>query len=134
MPADASAPARQRLRVFLVENNDDTRNTMTQLITLMGCEALSAATMAEALERLPGADADVLVSDIGLPDGDGWELLRRLEGLSRRPYAVAMSGYGMAEDRERSLKAGYRHHLVKPMDIERLEALLEEAARERFGA
>jgi CheY-like chemotaxis protein len=57
-------------------------------------------------------------------------MLSRLH-LPRPAYAIAMSGYGMKEDRERSYAAGFRHHLVKPMDIEKLERLLEEAARER---
>lgn len=130
MPADHPTPANERLRVFIVENNDDTRLTLSMLLRVMGHEVRSAATMQEALDKLPEADADVIVSDIGLPDGDGWEMLSRLR-LPRPVYAIAMSGYGMAEDRERSQAAGFRHHLVKPMDIEKLETLLEEAARER---
>ncbi|WP_057298609.1 response regulator [Pelomonas sp. Root1217] len=119
-----------RLRVFIVENHDDTRNTLSMLMVAMGHEVRSVSCMREALDQLPAADADVLVSDIGLPDGDGWELMQRLR-LEHPLYAIAMSGYGMAEDRERSLAAGFRYHLVKPMDIEKLEALLAEAARER---
>lgn len=121
-----------RLRVFVVENNDDTRITLTQLLALMGHEVRSAATMQEALARLAQSDPDVIISDIGLPDGDGWELLQRLQ-LPRPVYAIAMSGYGMEEDIERSTAAGFRQHLVKPMDIDKLEALLEEAARERLA-
>ncbi|RZJ07456.1 MAG: response regulator, partial [Rubrivivax sp.] len=120
----------ERLRVFIVENNDDTRLTLSMLLRVMGHEVQSAATMNEALDQLPGADADVIVSDIGLPDGDGWEMLSRLH-LPRPAYAIAMSGYGMQEDRERSFAVGFRHHLVKPMDIDKLESLLLEAARER---
>jgi len=127
-PKDSSPSS--RLRVFIVENHDDTRDILSMLMSAMGCEVRSVSCMRDALEQLPGADADVLLSDIGLPDGDGWELMRRLH-LEHPVYAIAMSGYGMAEDRERSLAAGFRHHLVKPMDIEKLEALLAEAARER---
>jgi two-component system CheB/CheR fusion protein len=86
--------------------------------------------MKEALERLPAADCDVLISDIGLPDGDGWELMRRLQ-LPRPIYAVAISGFGMSSDCARSRSVGYRHHLVKPYGVERLPEILEEAARER---
>jgi len=118
------------LRVFVVENHDDTREMLMQLLSLMGHDVRCAASMREALEALPGSDPDVLISDIGLPDGDGWQLMERAH-LPRRVYAIAMSGYGMSADRERSAAAGFRHHLVKPMDIEKLEALLEEAARER---
>jgi CheY-like chemotaxis protein len=129
MPAPSPAP-RTRLRIFLVENHDDTRLILSQLLSLMGHEVRSAACMQEALDTLPGVAPDVLLSDIGLPDGDGWELMRRLH-LQHPPYAIAMSGYGMEADRERSAAAGYRHHLVKPMDIDKLERLLAEAALER---
>lgn len=126
----AEHPASGTLRVFIVENDDDTRITLSQLLAIMGHEVRSASTMQEALAKLPDAHADVIVSDIGLPDGDGWEMMQRLS-LSRPAYAIAMSGYGMEEDRERSRAAGFRHHLVKPMDIDKLESLLDEAARER---
>jgi two-component system CheB/CheR fusion protein len=135
MPAhapDTPAPP-QRLRVFIVENNDDTRLILSQLLTVMGHDVRSASSMHEALDKLPHADPDVIVSDIGLPDGDGWELLQRV-ALPRPVYAIAMSGYGMAEDRDRSRAAGFRHHLVKPMDIEKLELLLDEALHEQATA
>jgi CheY-like chemotaxis protein len=118
------------LRVFVVENHDDSRLMLTMLLSQMGHHVESAASMQEALNALPEADPEVLVSDIGLPDGDGWELLQRVH-LPHEVYAIAMSGYGMAADRERSKAAGFRHHLVKPMDIEQLEDLLAEALRER---
>lgn len=122
------APARP-LRVFVVENHADSRLMLTMLLSSMGHQVTSAASMQEALRALPEADPEVLVSDIGLPDGDGWELLKCLH-LPHEVYAIAMSGFGMASDRARSLEAGYRHHLVKPMDIEQLESLLAEASRE----
>ena len=115
------------LRILLVENHDDTRLSMTLLLEQCGYSVAGAATMGEALELLALKDWDVLVSDIGLPDGDGWELLRRARPR-RAPYAIAMSGYGMNADRARSLAAGYRHHLVKPMATEQLEGILREVA------
>ena len=120
--ADVHPP--HALRVFLVENHVDTRESLTMLLESIGHTVLSAETMAEALERLPHGDCDVLISDIGLPDGNGWELLRQVR-LPRPIYAIAMSGYGMKADRERSLAAGYRHHLVKPMAPEQIERILE---------
>jgi two-component system CheB/CheR fusion protein len=128
MSADTLQPVRP-LKVFVVENHDDSRLMLTMLLTQMGHQVKSAASMEEALGALPRAEPEVLVSDIGLPDGDGWQLLRRLR-LPHPLYAIAMSGFGMNADRERSRAAGFRHHLVKPMDIEQLEALLAEAADE----
>ena len=78
---------------------------------------------------LPPARCDVLISDIGLPDGNGWELMTQL-GDERPRYAIAMSGFGMSSDRQRSLGVGYRHHLLKPVEPNQLERLLDEAAAE----
>ena len=117
------------MRIFIVENHEDTRFLLQLLLEQLGHTVLSATTLAEALEAVPGARADVLISDIGLPDGNGWELLTRL-GDARPPYAIAMSGFGQLSDRQRSLIAGYRHHLLKPVEPNRLETLLDEAASE----
>ena len=117
------------MRIFIVENHEDTRFLLQLLLEQLGHTVLSATTLAEALAAIPGARSDVLISDIGLPDGNGWELLTRL-GDARPPYAIAMSGFGQLSDRQRSLIAGYRHHLLKPVEPNRLETLLDEAARE----
>lgn len=111
------------LRVFVVENHVDSRESLRMLLESCGHTVLTAGSMREALEALPHGDCDVLISDIGLPDGNGWELLRQAR-LPRPIYAIAVSGYGMAADRERSLAAGYRH-LVKPMAPEQIEGILE---------
>jgi CheY-like chemotaxis protein len=117
------------LRVYIVENHDDTRTLLALLLEQMGHTTFAAATMGQALNDIPVLDCDVLISDIGLPDGDGWELLQKLE-LPRAIYAVAISGYGMNADRAKSKAVGYRHHLVKPTGPEQLATILEKAARE----
>ena len=117
------------LRIFIVENHDDTRFLLGLLLEQLGHTVMSAASMQEALRVIPAAACDVLISDVGLPDGNGWELLKRL-GAERPKYAVAMSGFGMSADRDRSRSAGYRHHLLKPIEPNQLESLLDEAARE----
>ncbi|HKO68138.1 MAG TPA: response regulator [Burkholderiaceae bacterium] len=121
--------APHRLRVFVVENHADTREFLTFMLEELGHQVVVAETMTRALREVPVANCDVLISDIGLPDGDGWELLARLH-LPRPIFAIAMSGFGMASDRNRSKAAGYRHHLVKPMGLEHLESILKEAAAE----
>ncbi len=120
------------LRIFIVENHDDTRFLLGLLLEQLGHTVLSVATMQEALRTIPGASCDVLISDVGLPDGNGWELLKQL-GNRRPKYAIAMSGFGMSSDRERSRMAGYRHHLLKPVEPNQLETLLGEAAAEIRG-
>jgi len=130
--ADASGSA-PRLRIFLVENHRDTLLWLTRYLEQMGHMVFTARTKAEALEALPRAGCSVLISDIGLPDGDGWDLLRTAD-LPRPVYAIAMSGFGMNSDRAKSKAAGYRHHLLKPFDPSSLDAILDEAARETENA
>ena len=128
-PLSSMEPASRALRIFVVENHPDTLKYLRMYLEQMDHLVQSARSMAEALAALPDADADVLISDIGLPDGDGWELLRRAE-LPHPLYAIAMSGFGMNADHARSRAAGYRHHLLKPFAPEDLDVMLAEAARE----
>lgn len=128
-----AADARRPLRVFVVENHADTREFLTFMLEELGHQVTVADTMGKALREVPASNCDVLISDIGLPDGDGWELLSRLN-LPHPVYAIAMSGFGMSADRTRSKAAGYRHHLVKPMGLEQLETILIEAADELRGS
>lgn len=115
--------------MFIVENHDDTRLLLCLLLEQLGHTVFAAATMREALHAIPQSRCDVLISDIGLPDGDGWELMQRLDG-QRPAYAIAMSGRGLAGDHARSQAAGFRHHLVKPTEPEEIAVLLERAACE----
>ena len=87
-----------------------------------------AADMVSALREIPESRCDVLISDIGLPDGDGWQLMEKL-GDNRPQFAIAMSGYGTVNDQRRSRAAGYDHHLVKPFTPDALVALLREASK-----
>lgn len=125
-PSSSSRPG--RLRIFVVENHEDTRILLCILLEQMGYTVTTAASMHEALREIPGSHCDVLISDIGLPDGDGWELMRRLEHRPR--YAIAMSGLGMTSDRALSREVGFHHHLVKPTGPEQLAEILAGAERE----
>jgi two-component system CheB/CheR fusion protein len=114
------------LRVFLVENHEDSVKYMRLYLEHLGHKVTTAENMATALKLFPGSTWDVLISDIALPDGDGWELMERIK--SARPgLSISMSGYGRAEDLLRSRSAGYDHHLVKPFTPGDLVALLEKA-------
>lgn len=127
--ANPTATRFERLKVFVVENHVDTREFLTFMLEELGHTVRVADTMSTALREAPDSECDVLISDIGLPDGDGWELLSRLN-LRRPMYAVAMSGFGATADRARSKAAGFKYHLVKPMGLEQLEGILAEAGEE----
>ena len=124
-----SPSATRPLRIFIVENHPDTLKWLGLYLEDSGHTVVSARTMREALEALPSADCQVLISDIGLPDGDGWQLLRNAR-LEQPVYAIAMSGFGMNADRSTSEAAGYRRHLLKPFKTVELDRMLEEAVEE----
>jgi CheY-like chemotaxis protein len=121
--------ASHTLRIFVVEDHPDTLDALCLYLKHVGHTVRSARTKREALKKIAEGDYDVLISDIGLSDGNGWDLIREMAGC-RPPFAVAMSGYGTAADRERSAEAGFRHHLIKPVSLEKLTAVLDEAVME----
>jgi PAS domain S-box-containing protein len=122
-------PSKQLLRLLIVEDHPDTALLLKRLLEGSGFAVQTAGSVAEALKAAEGADFDVLVSDLGLPDGTGCELMRQIR--DRHPLrGIAMSGYGMEEDVRRSREAGFSEHLVKPVDIASLErAILNVAAQ-----
>jgi CheY-like chemotaxis protein len=120
----------QALRVFLVENHEDTVRYIKLYLENLGHEVLIAPEMQTALREIPKSKCDVLISDIGLPDGDGWSLLERL-GSSRPAFGIAISGYGAGNDQRKSRAAGYNAHSVKPFLPSALLAFLHQAAEKR---
>lgn len=118
------------LRVLIVENHADTRTYLCRYLEMKGHGVRSAESLRDALKSLAEESVDVVISDIGLPDGDGWKLFEDYQ-TTQRPFGIAMSGYGTSADRERSRMAGFRHHLTKPFDPEELDQLLRQAGDER---
>ena len=101
------------------------------LLRRHGYVVRTAASVEESLQVANGYDFDVLVSDIGLPDGRGVDLLKKLEEMRGQKVAsVAMSGFGMDEDVERSREAGFSEHLIKPVEFPSLhQAIMRVAAQ-----
>jgi CheY-like chemotaxis protein len=116
----------QSLRIFVVENHADTLLSLRLYLEDLGHTVSGARNLKEALQLLPG-DVQVLISDIGLPDGTGWDLMKQAR-LPDTVFCIAMSGFGMNADSERSVRAGFRHHLLKPFKAEELDKALAEAA------
>jgi len=112
-------------RILVVDDHDDTLRSMKLLLTRLGYEVLAADNMTDALRIAEEQDFDILLSDIGLPDGSGHELLKRIRAMRHVP-ALALSGFGMDEDIERSRDAGFFDHLTKPVSIDRLQAAISE--------
>ncbi len=113
------------LRIFVVEDDRDTSRQLRRYLEKQGHKVAAAASVEEALRGLEYDSYDVLLSDIGLPDGDGWALLEQAH-LPTSVCTIAMSGFGTETDKLRSRGAGYQHHLVKPFNLQTLNSLLNE--------
>jgi CheY-like chemotaxis protein len=125
--------ASHSLRVFVVEDHADTLTCLRLYLQMGGHTVRTARTFHEAQTAVPLAEVDVFISDIGLPDGDGWDLLRALD-FPHPIYAIAISGRGGHDALARSRAAGYRHHLVKPFEPTALTCMLQQAANELSAA
>jgi HAMP domain-containing protein/signal transduction histidine kinase len=117
---------RQPLRILLVEDHEDTNRSLTSLLRRRGYQVKSALTFQSALELSAKEEFDVLISDLGLPDGSGIDLIQKL--VSKPPLGIALTGFGMEQDIRRSREAGFHHHLVKPIDLNKLDSLIQEGA------
>ncbi len=116
------------LRILVVEDHYDTRQVLCKLLTRWGHQVASAASVAEGLAEAGRQSFDLLLSDVSLPDGTGMDLLQQM-GDKRPVYAVSLSGHGMPADFERSRKAGFFQHLIKPVSIDQLKRLLHQFAK-----
>jgi PAS domain S-box-containing protein len=118
-----------RLRILLVEDHEDTRHVFQAILSRKGHSVKGAANGEAALALASNNAFDLVISDLGLPDFSGTELMTILqERYSMR--GVALSGYGMEEDIRRSKSAGFAYHLTKPVDPAKIDQLLAELTRE----
>jgi PAS domain S-box-containing protein len=121
-------PALQSLRVLLVDDHAETRSVFSRLLQGMGHRVVSAGTVRDALHEAKSATFDILLSDLHLPDGTGYDILQHC-GPNRPRHAVAISGFGGADEIARSKASGFDQHLTKPVSFTDLEALLREVAK-----
>jgi PAS domain S-box-containing protein len=126
--APAGRRAEERLAVLLIEDHEDTAEVMAQLIRGLGHDVTVAGRVADALAQTQHAAFDLIVSDVGLPDGTGLDFIGAFRERSQAP-AVALTGFGTDEDVRRCLAAGFTSHLTKPVNFGQLEEVIEHAAR-----
>ncbi len=135
-PSRARSDSEQPLRILVVEDHEATRLTVTMLLERRGHTVRPASSIAEA-EAIGAAEPfDLILSDLGLPDGRGDELMRRLRILQPELLGVALSGYGMEADLQASIDAGFSLHLTKPVSLEELARALrrvQQLRAERTG-
>jgi PAS domain S-box-containing protein len=133
---DRSLPEPRPLRILLVEDHPDTQSVMRRVLRGMGHVVRTAAAVHEALAefergRESGVPFDLIVSDLGLPDASGLDLILCIRRKDPNVAAIAVSGYGMEDDIQRSRQAGFNHHLTKPTNLQHLSALIQQIARGR---
>ena len=118
---------RRSMRILLVEDHEDTNRSLTNLLRRRGYHVQPANSISSALECAAGEEFDILVSDIGLPDGTGIDLMEKLN-TDRSMIGIALTGFGMEDDIRRSRDVGFRQHLVKPVDLNKLDSAIQEVA------
>jgi PAS domain S-box-containing protein len=114
-----------RLRILLVEDHNDTARVLARLLRHFGYEIAVAGTVEEALSAFHSQQFDAILSDIGLPDGTGYQIMSEAKRTSE-VKGIALTGYGMSEDVRRSKEAGFDFHLTKPVDVAELRTVLRK--------
>ena len=115
------------LKILVVEDHGDTSRLMARLLQSYGHDVRTAEGVNTALAAAQTESFDLLISDIGLPDGTGLELMRQIQAI-RPTKGIALSGYGSSDDVRDARDAGFAAHVTKPVDFSKLQKLIEELA------
>ena len=125
-------PSLDRVQVLVVEDNDDTRDFIAMVLEQFGADVTATASVNDAIKCLQWWTPDVLVSDIGMPEQDGYSLIRQVRDLEQRKggkiAAIALTAYAAETDRMQTHEAGFQMHLAKPIDPAELVAVVAELA------
>ena len=129
-PDIASAPSvkqnsNPRPRILLVDDHVDSVRPMQLFLETIGYRVTTAHSVAAALRASCEKEFDLLVSDIGLPDGSGDDLMRQLQGKGHKLLSIALSGYGTEQDIAKSRAAGFQLHLTKPVSPQHLQTTID---------
>jgi len=125
-----SDSARKSMRILLVEDHEDTNRSLTNLLRRRGYHVQSAHSVSSALQSAAEEPFDLLITDIGLPDGTGIELMEKLN-TAHSMVGIALTGFGMEDDIRKSRDVGFRKHLIKPVDLNKLDSVIQEFALSR---
>lgn len=135
-PSLGALPDLRGIHVLGVDDEPDSLRLLTEILEAAGARVTTASSAGAALEKLQAAKPDVLLADVGMPEMDGLELIRRVRGWSaefRDLPAAALTAYGRSGDRAKTLQAGFEMHLVKPIDPVELASAVKALARRFSG-
>jgi signal transduction histidine kinase/CheY-like chemotaxis protein len=131
--AAGDEPSLERLRILVVDDDRDARELLSRLLEEAGATVELAGSAAEAIAKLATSAQDVLISDIGMPEVDGYELIRRVrahpEEVTATTPAIALTAFARTEDRTKALRAGYQLHIAKPVQVAELVTAVASLAR-----
>lgn len=115
------------MRVLIVDDHEDTAELFSMALRERGHAVTTVSTVADAIDAYDGGCCEVVVCDLRLPDGDGWQLMQTLS-KRHKMAGIALSGLGYAADIERSRAAGFSAHLTKPVDLDTFVTAVESLA------
>jgi signal transduction histidine kinase/CheY-like chemotaxis protein len=121
------------MRVLLVDDDDDSRLMLKRVLESLRATVVAANSVAQAMATIGSASFDILISDIGMPDEDGFDLIRKVRdiaGPARMVPAIALTAFARAEDRHRALQSGYQEHVPKPVDSQALAEVIRRLVQD----
>jgi CheY-like chemotaxis protein len=132
-PAAVALEPQAPTKIVIAEDNKDAREMLRMLLSLAGHEVYEVGNGPEAVEIIRTTAPDIALVDVGLPGFDGYEVARRVRATmgARSVLLAAVTGYGQPEDRELALEAGFDLHVVKPIDLDDVRAIITAAERRR---
>jgi PAS domain S-box-containing protein len=137
LPANDTTERLDGLRILIVDDEPDTRDLLRQGLEYCGANVRLAGSAAEAVDAIVAEVPDILISDIGMPGIDGYDLIRQIRQLPAdaggKVAAIALTAYTRVEDRLQALRAGYDMHVPKPVELAELVAVAASVARRQQG-
>lgn len=120
IPRQESLAKIEGLNILVVDDDDATRTLLTALLTDSGANVISAPNAGDALRELEETSPEIIVSDIGMPDMDGYEFMKTVRDRGLKIPSIALTAFSRDEDRKRALASGFQEHMAKPIDVDRL--------------
>lgn len=119
-----------RVKILLVDDEPQTREVLSVILRQSGALVISAGSVREALEKYIELKPDIVISDLGMPTEDGYELVRRVRVMGEKTPMIALTAYAREEDRRRCVSAGFQRHVTKPVDPPRLVSAINEVLQQ----
>ena len=135
-PSDPNVAGSRTVRVLVADDNRDAADSLAAILSMSGNEVLVAHSGEDALRLALIEQPQAIILDIGMPGMNGYEVARRIraQDWGDRALLIAVTGWGQAEDKQRSRHAGFDHHLTKPIDVAKMEKLLADFQVPRAAA